>query len=51
MNKILNEINTPDESLCGNDGSRLYTLATHSDLGEDLIEDRRLSHAGPACYP
>lgn len=49
MYKVLEEINTLDESLYGNDGSWLDTLATHSDLGEDLVEDRRLSNAGPAC--
>ena len=49
MYKLLEEINTLGERLDGNDASWLYTLAAHSVLGEDLIEDKRLSRAGPAC--
>jgi len=49
MYKVLEEVNTLGESLYENDGSWLYTLAMHSDLGEDLIEDKRLSRAWPAC--
>jgi hypothetical protein len=51
MNRFLHEINTPDESLYVNDGSWLYMLATHFDLGEPLLEDKHLSHAESACYP